>query len=139
VFSRSIARSGKQVTDAIMRFWKLPWADAERAKHSDGFVASTAEPATSEAWQRILQVTIAELQPFARDLRQTLAACARAPGSPRPRRCWSAAGRGCAASPRSSPRARDPDLAADRRRHRRARRAAAGRRGRSHVAIDTRR
>jgi hypothetical protein len=38
-------------------------------------VASTAEPATSEAWQRIHQVTIAELQPFARDLRQTLAAC----------------------------------------------------------------
>ena len=75
VFSRSIARAGKQLTDAIMKFWKLPWADAERAKHSDGFVASTAEPATSEAWQRIHQVTIAELQPFARDLRQTLAAC----------------------------------------------------------------
>lgn len=75
VFSRSIARAGKQVTDAIARHWKLAWADAERAKHSDGFVASNAEPATSEAWQRISQVTIAELQPFARDLRQTLAAC----------------------------------------------------------------
>jgi Tfp pilus assembly PilM family ATPase len=75
VFSRSIARAGKQVTDAIARHWKLSWLDAERAKHSDGFVASTAEPATSEAWQRIHQVTIAELQPFARDLRQTLAAC----------------------------------------------------------------
>jgi general secretion pathway protein L len=75
VFSRSIARAGKQVTDAISRHWRLPWLDAERAKHSDGFVASTAEPATSEAWQRIHQVTIAELQPFARDLRQTLAAC----------------------------------------------------------------
>ncbi len=75
VFSRSIARAGKQVTDAIAQHWKLPWADAERAKHSDGFVASAAEPATSEAWQRIHQVTIAELHPFARDLRQTLAAC----------------------------------------------------------------
>ena len=75
VFSRSVMRAGKQVTDAIARHWKLPWIDAERAKHSDGFVASTAEPATSEAWQRIHQVTIAELQPFARDLRQTLAAC----------------------------------------------------------------
>jgi Tfp pilus assembly PilM family ATPase len=75
VFSRSIARAGRQVTDAIARHWKLPWPDAERAKHSDGFVASNAEPATSEAWQRIHQVTIAELQPFARDLRQTLAAC----------------------------------------------------------------
>ncbi|MGH9885322.1 MAG: pilus assembly protein PilM, partial [bacterium] len=75
VFSRSIARAGKQVTEAIARHWKMSWADAEHAKHSDGFVASTAEPATSEAWQRIHQVTIAELQPFARDLRQTLAAC----------------------------------------------------------------
>jgi len=75
VFSRSIARAGKQVTEAIARHWKLAWPDAERAKHSDGFVASSAEPATSEAWQRIHQVTIAELQPLARDLRQTLAAC----------------------------------------------------------------
>jgi Tfp pilus assembly PilM family ATPase len=75
VFSRSIARAGKQVTEAIARHWKMSWADAEHAKHSDGFVASTAEPATSEAWQRIHQVTISELQPFARDLRQTLAAC----------------------------------------------------------------
>lgn len=75
VFSRSIARAGKQVTDAIARHWQLAWYDAERAKHSDGFVASNAEPATSPAWQQIHQVTITELHPFARDLRQTLAAC----------------------------------------------------------------
>jgi general secretion pathway protein L len=77
VFSRSIARAGKQVTEAIMRapHWRLAWPDAEHAKHSDGFVASIAEPATSPAWQQIHQVTIAELHPFARDLRQTLAAC----------------------------------------------------------------
>ena len=76
VFSRSIARAGKQVTEAIARNWPLlSWNDAEHAKHSDGFVASQAEPATSDAWARIHQVTIAELQPFARDLRQTLAAC----------------------------------------------------------------
>ncbi len=75
VFSRSIARAGKQVTEAIARHWHLPWGDAERAKHTDGFIASQAEPATSDAWSRIHQVTIAELQPFARDLRQTLAAC----------------------------------------------------------------
>src|SRR6185295_4126760 len=75
VFSRSIGRAGKQVTEAISRNWRLPWEDAERAKHSDGFVASHAEPATSEAWAKIHQVLIAELQPFARDLRQTLAAC----------------------------------------------------------------
>jgi general secretion pathway protein L len=75
VFSRSIARAGKQVTDAISRTWRLPWEDAERAKHSDGFVASQAEPATSEAWAKIHAALIGELQPFARDLRQTLAAC----------------------------------------------------------------
>ncbi len=75
VFSRSIGRAGRQVTEAISRHWNLPFADAERAKHSDGFVASTAEPATSDAWARIHQVTIQELQPFARDVRQTLAAC----------------------------------------------------------------
>jgi general secretion pathway protein L len=75
VFSRSLARAGKRVTEAIAQHWNLPWIDAERAKHSDGFVASSAEPATSEAWQRIHQVTISELAPLARDLRQTLAAC----------------------------------------------------------------
>ncbi|HEX2685722.1 MAG TPA: pilus assembly protein PilM, partial [Kofleriaceae bacterium] len=75
VFSRSIARGGRQVTDAIAGHWKLSWPEAEHAKHSDGFVSSSAEPATSEAWQKIHQVTIVELSPFARDLRQTLAAC----------------------------------------------------------------
>ena len=75
VFSRSIGRAGKNVTEAISRHWNLPFVDAERAKHSDGFVASNAEPATSDAWVRIHQVTIQELQPFARDVRQTLAAC----------------------------------------------------------------
>ncbi len=75
VFSRSIGRAGKQVTEAIAKFWKLPFEDAERAKHSDGFVASESEPATSESWARIHQVLIGELQPFARDLRQTFSAC----------------------------------------------------------------
>lgn len=75
VFSRSVARAGKHVTQAIASHWKLDFADAERAKHADGFVASQSEPATSEAWARIHQVTVTELTPFARDIRQTLAAC----------------------------------------------------------------
>lgn len=76
VFSRSVARAGKHVTQAILSHWKhLDWDGAERAKHADGFVASQAEPATSEAWARIHQVTVTELAPFARDIRQTLAAC----------------------------------------------------------------
>ncbi|HEX4454294.1 MAG TPA: pilus assembly protein PilM [Kofleriaceae bacterium] len=75
VFSRSIARAGKQVTEAIVNFWKLDFTKAEEAKHRDGFIASTAEPATTEAWTRIHNVLVKELDPFARDLRQTLAAC----------------------------------------------------------------
>lgn len=75
VFSRSIARAGKHVTEAIAKAFYRPFADAEQAKHVDGFIASTAEPPTSENWAKIHQVTSSELLPFARDLRQTLAAC----------------------------------------------------------------
>ncbi|MEO8553233.1 MAG: pilus assembly protein PilM [Kofleriaceae bacterium] len=75
VFSRSIARAGKQVTQAIANFYRMDWDKAEMAKHQDGFVQSTAEPATSEAWLRVHNVVVQELTPFARDLRQTLAAC----------------------------------------------------------------
>src|SRR5262249_24140454 len=53
VFSRSIARAGKQVTEAIARHWQKSADWAEAAKHSDGFIASAAEPATSDAWTRI--------------------------------------------------------------------------------------
>jgi general secretion pathway protein L len=76
VFSRSIARAGKRVTEAIRREWKnLSFEDAERAKHGDGFIASTAMPAAGEAWAKISNAIAIELSPFARDLRQTLAAC----------------------------------------------------------------
>jgi hypothetical protein len=75
VFSRSIPRAGKQVTEAIARNWKLPFDRAEQAKHADGFVASNQEPPQSDAWAKISNVLIQELSPFARDLRQTLAAC----------------------------------------------------------------
>ena len=75
VFSRAIARAGKQVTEAIAKFWRLDFAKAEEAKHRDGRIASANEPATTEAWKRIHDVLIEELAPFARDIRQTLAAC----------------------------------------------------------------
>ena len=75
VYLRTIARGGRHLTDAIARIWRLPWAQAESAKHQDGFVASTAEPAPSEAWARIHEALIPELGPLARDLRQTLLAC----------------------------------------------------------------
>jgi Tfp pilus assembly PilM family ATPase len=75
VFSRSFARAGKQVTEAISRHWQMPFDRAEQAKHADGFVASQAEPANSPQWQKISQVLSTELASFTRDLRQTLAAC----------------------------------------------------------------
>ncbi|MEZ4363269.1 MAG: pilus assembly protein PilM [Kofleriaceae bacterium] len=73
LFSRNLARGGKQLTEAIARTWKLSFYDAEQVKHTDGFVASAAEPATSEVWSRLHGVTSVELMPLVRDLRQTFA------------------------------------------------------------------
>ena len=75
VYARAVSRAGKHVTDAIARHWKLPWPEAEKAKHSDGFIASSTLPATSESWARVSEVTTTELAPMARELRQTFAAC----------------------------------------------------------------
>lgn len=75
VFSRSIARAGKHVTEAIAREFHRSFADAEQAKHVDGFIASAVEPVTSESWAKIHAATSSELLPFARDLRHTFAAC----------------------------------------------------------------
>ena len=75
VYSRNIARGGLAITEAIARQWKLPLADAERAKHSDGFVASAAEPAPSEARARIHGAIIGDVVPLVREFRQSLAAC----------------------------------------------------------------
>lgn len=75
LYARTIQRGGKHVTDAIARHWKLPPAEAERAKHSDGFIASATMPATSEAWARVSEVTTVELAPLARELRQSFSAC----------------------------------------------------------------
>ncbi len=75
VYARTIARGGKHVTDAIAKHWKLPWAEAEKAKHTDGYVASTTAPATSESWARVSEVTTTEIGPLARELRQSLNAC----------------------------------------------------------------
>jgi len=74
VFSRSLARASKHITEAIARTWHLPFAQAEAAKHQNGFVASTAEPALSDELNRIHQAIVGELVPFARDLRQTFVA-----------------------------------------------------------------
>lgn len=75
VFSRTLARGGKHVSEAIAKFWRLDFDKAEAAKHADGFIASTAEPASNDAWARIHNVVVQELSPLARDLRHTVAAC----------------------------------------------------------------
>jgi general secretion pathway protein L len=75
VYTRTVARGGRQLTESIARIWRLSWEQAESAKHQDGFIASTAEPAQSEAWSRIHEALAPELGPLVRDLRQTLLAC----------------------------------------------------------------
>jgi hypothetical protein len=75
VFSRTIGRGGRHVTEAIARNWRLDVGQAEHAKHSDGFIASAANPATSDAWTRVHGVLIGEVGPWARELRQSLASC----------------------------------------------------------------
>jgi len=74
-YVRTMSRGGQELTEAIASTWKLPWDRAEQAKHTDGFIASRALPAQSEAWQRIHQCLEPVLTPTARDLRRTLAAC----------------------------------------------------------------
>lgn len=75
VYGRTIPRGGKQVTDVIANTWRMSEAEAENAKHTDGFIASSAEPATSDAWARIHEVVIKEIGPLSRDIKNTLAAC----------------------------------------------------------------
>jgi general secretion pathway protein L len=75
IFARTLARGGKQVTDAVARVWRLTPAEAETTKHQSGFIASALEPAPSEAWQNVSNVVRPVLEPLARDLRQTLSAC----------------------------------------------------------------
>lgn len=75
VFVRTISRGGRDLTQAIADTWKLPWEQAEEAKHRDGFIASQSLPARSEAWERIHSALEPQVAPLARELRQTLSAC----------------------------------------------------------------
>lgn len=75
VYARSISRGGRQVTEAIQRGLGLPLEDAERAKHTSGFVASAAEPATTAEQQRMHGAVSRELAALARELRRTLQSC----------------------------------------------------------------
>jgi len=74
IMSRTIGRGGRHVTEAIVKNWRLGFAEAEHAKHTDGFIASSNNAAPSEAWQRVHGVLVGEVGPWTRELRQTLAA-----------------------------------------------------------------
>ncbi len=75
VYGRTLSRGGRHVTQAIAKLWNLAFDDAERAKHSDGFVASMQNPAPSDSWSRISDLIKGELNPLLRELRQTAGAC----------------------------------------------------------------
>jgi len=75
VYARTITRGGRDLTDTIARSWNLSRAQAEDAKHRDGFVGSSSQPPPTEAWQRIHDALIPEIAPLSRDLRQTFIAC----------------------------------------------------------------
>ena len=74
-FVRTISRGGGALTAAIARKWNLGTDAAEAAKHKDGFIGSSTEPATSEAWQRIHDALLPEMEPLARELKRTISAC----------------------------------------------------------------
>lgn len=75
VYTRTLARGGRDVTESIAGSWHKTWEEAETAKHTDGFIGSTSNPPPSEAWMRVHEVVVKEMAPLARDLRQTLNAC----------------------------------------------------------------
>jgi general secretion pathway protein L len=75
VFTRTLARGGRDVTESIATAWHKTWDEAETAKHTDGFVGSSNNPPPSEAWMRVHEVVVKEMTPLARDLRQTLNGC----------------------------------------------------------------
>jgi general secretion pathway protein L len=75
VYARSIARGGRDVTEAIRRAWHMSLEDAEQAKHQMGFVASAAEPANSDQQRRMHDTLGREVGALARELRRTLQSC----------------------------------------------------------------
>jgi general secretion pathway protein L len=74
VYSRTIGRGGRRVTEAIKAVWKLDFQQAELAKHTDGFIGSNAEPALGN-WAPISEALTPEVAPLVRELRQSLLAC----------------------------------------------------------------
>jgi general secretion pathway protein L len=74
-YARTIARGGHHLTETISRAWRITYDEAQRAKHTDGFIGSPAEPPQTEQWQRIHEVVVAEMGPLAGDIKRTLSSC----------------------------------------------------------------
>jgi general secretion pathway protein L len=80
VFARTLSRGGRHVTAAIARACNVSLDEAERAKHTDAFVACASDAAVGPdarhpTWPGISDLVRQELAPVVRDLRQTLSAC----------------------------------------------------------------
>ncbi|GAB4509215.1 MAG: hypothetical protein Tsb0020_25640 [Haliangiales bacterium] len=75
VFARSMARGGRHVSAAIASAWQMPFADAESAKHTLGFVASVAQPAQNQDQQRMHRAIEAEVGALGWDLKRSLQSC----------------------------------------------------------------
>jgi Tfp pilus assembly PilM family ATPase len=75
IYARSVARGGHHLTRVMARTWNLDYRRASEAKHNDGFVASRALPATSEAGVRMSDLLGKELSSLVRELRRSLSAC----------------------------------------------------------------
>lgn len=73
-YQRVIRIGAKDITRAIAEGLKVPFDRAEEIKHTDGFVASSRHPASTEAQQRMSELVAQGLTPLARELRRSLQA-----------------------------------------------------------------
>lgn len=74
-YARTIKRGGRHLTEAISREWRISYEEAETAKHTDGFIGSTAEPPQTEEWQRVHQIVATEVGPLGKEIKRTLNSC----------------------------------------------------------------
>jgi general secretion pathway protein L len=73
VYARTITRGGEAMTEAVAEAFSLGFAEAERAKHELGFLASPDRPATNATAERMDGALRGALAPLLRELRQTVA------------------------------------------------------------------
>lgn len=73
VYTRTIAHGGRDVTTAISRYWGVSYEDAEAAKHTGGFIGSSALPASHNL--RMHDAVVTAVDPLAKEIKRTLMSC----------------------------------------------------------------